>query len=85
MLKKIKNILVILGSFFVVFILSTIFFLLRRCNSDGAGSVGDFGGDNKLEEGIAGSAERLRGIEERLNKAERILQNAIKRSREGSK
>ena len=84
MWKKIKNILTVIGSFFVVFVLSAIFLLLRRCNSDRAGSTGDFRGDNKLEEGITGSNERLRGIQERLDRAERILQDAIKRSREGS-
>ena len=85
MWKKIKNILTVIGSFFVVFVLSALFFLLRRCNSDRTGSTGDFRGDNKLEEGITGSNERLRGIQERLDRAERILQDAIKRSREGSK
>lgn len=95
MLKKIKNVLIIIGSALLVFILTVYCVLMcggkanrRRSERDNERDSAIQGGigeteerAERIEEGISRAEEGISSCEEHLLRAEEILRNAIKRSR----
>ncbi len=75
MFEKIKTIFSIIGAVLTVILLTVILFLLRRSKALGQGG----GADSDRADGIE---ERIGECEERLQGAENILREAIRRSRE---
>lgn len=96
MLSKIKTAFSIIGAVLSIVLFTVILFLLRRGKTDGRRNRDDSERNQRIEEGIGrceGRAESVSeglnrakdGIgrcEEHLQRAEDILRNAIKRSRE---
>lgn len=90
MLEKIKKVFAIIGA--VLTVIACTFFLvfLRRSDSDRRGSDGNAERDSAIKEGIGNAEESIRDsrdtadrCEEHLRRAEDILREAIRRSREG--
>ena len=82
MWEKIKKIFAIIGAVLSVVLFTVILFLLRRRNSDGCGSERTDELDTRIQGGLDGATDTARRCEERLQRAEDILRNAIKRSEE---
>lgn len=93
---KIKTAFSIIGAVLSVVLFTIILFLLRRGKTDGRRNRDDSERNQRIEEGIGRCEERaesvsegldrakdgIGGCEEHLQRAEDILRNAIKRSRE---
>lgn len=89
MWKKIKNILIIIGSAIAVFVLTVICVLMCGSKADRRGSDGADERDSAIKEGIGNAEESIRDsrdtadrCEEHLRRAEEILRNAIERGKE---
>ena len=96
MLSKIKTAFSIIGAVLSVVLFTIILFLLRRGKTDGRRNGDDSERNQRIEEGIGRCEERTESVsegldrakdgigrcEEHLQRAEDILRNAIKRSRE---
>lgn len=96
MWSKIKTVFSIIGAALSVVLFTVILFLLRRGKADGRRSGDDSERNQRIEEGIGKCEERAESVseglarakdgigrcEEHLQRAEDILRNAIKRSRE---
>ena len=96
MLSKIKTAFSIIGAVLSVVLFTAILFLLRRGKTDGRRNGDDSERNQRIEEGIGKCEERAESVsegldrakdgigrcEEHLQRAEDILRNAIKRSRE---
>ena len=96
MWSKIKTAFSIIGAVLSVVLFTVILFLLRRCKADGRRNGDDSERNQRIEEGIGKCEERAESVsegldrakdgigrcEEHLQRAEDILRNAIKRSRE---
>ena len=96
MLSKIKTAFSIIGAVLSVVLFTVILFLLRRGKTDGRRNGDDSERNQRIEEGIGRCEERTESVsegldrakdgigrcEEHLQRAEDILRNAIKRSRE---
>lgn len=96
MLSKIKTVFSIIGAVLSIVLFTVILFLLRRSNTDGRRSGDDSERNQRVEEGIGKCEERADSVSERLDRAEDsvgkceehlrraedILRNAIRRSRE---
>lgn len=97
MLQKIKTVFSIIGAVLSIVLFTVILFLLRRSKTDRQRSGDDSERNQRIEEGIGRCEERTDSVsegldrakdgigrcEEHLQRAEDILRNAIKRSREG--
>ena len=97
MWQKIKTVFSIIGAVLSIVIFTTILFLLRRSKTDKRRNGDDSERNQRIEEGIGKCEERTDSVseglnrakdgigrcEEHLQRAEDILRNAIKRSREG--
>lgn len=90
MWKKIKNILIIIGSAVLVFVLTIICVLMCGSKADRRGSPDNDERDTAIKEGIGNAQESIRDsrdtadrCEEHLRRAEDILREAIRRSKEG--
>jgi hypothetical protein len=81
-LEKIKVIFSIIGAVLSVVLLTILLFLLCRGKTHGQGSGADSYRADGIEEGIGECTDRIRRCEERLQGAENILREAIRRSRE---
>lgn len=93
---KIKTAFSIIGAVLSVVLFTVILFLLRRGKTDGRRNGDDSERNQRIEEGIGRCEERAESVsegldrakdgigrcEEHLQRAEDILRNAIKRSRE---
>lgn len=93
---KIKTAFSIVGAVLSVVLFTVILFLLRRGKADGRRNGDDSERNQRIEEGIGKCEERTESVsegldrakdgigrcEEHLQRAEDILRNAIKRSRE---
>lgn len=93
---KIKTAFSIVGAVLSVVLFTVILFLLRRGKTDGRRNGDDSERNQRIEEGIGKCEERTESVsegldrakdgigrcEEHLQRAEDILRNAIKRSRE---
>ena len=93
---KIKTVFSIIGAVLSIVLFTVILFLLRRGKADGRRSRDDSERNQRIEEGIGKCEERAESVsegldrakdgigrcEEHLQRAEDILRNAIKRSRE---
>ena len=75
MWAKIKTAFSIIGAVLSIVLFTVILFLLRRGKADGRRSGDDSERNQRIEEGIG-------KCEEHLQRADDILRNAIKRSRE---
>ena len=96
MFNKIKTVFSIIGAVLSVVLFTVILFLLRRGKTDGRRNGDDSERNQRIEEGIGRCEERAESVsegldrakdgigrcEEHLQRAEDILRNAIKRSRE---
>ena len=96
MLSKIKTAFSIIGAVLSVVLFTVILFLLRRGKTDGRRNGDDSERNQRIEEGIGRCEEQTESVsegldrakdgigrcEEHLQRAEDILRNAIKRSRE---
>ena len=96
MWDKIKTVFSIIGAVLSFVLFTVILFLLRRGKADGRRSEDDSERNQRIEEGIGKCEERAESVsegldrakdgigrcEEHLQRAEDILRNAIKRSRE---
>ena len=89
MWKKVKNILVIIGSAILVFVLTIFCVLMCGSKTDRRGSDGADERDSAIKEGLDGASESIRDsrntaerCEEHLRRAEEILRNAIERGKE---
>ena len=96
MWDKIKTAFSIIGAVLSVVLFTVILFLLRRGKTDGRRNGDDSERNQRIEEGIGKCEERAESVsegldrakdgigrcEEHLQRAEDILRNAIKRSRE---
>lgn len=96
MLSKIKTAFSIIGAVLSIVLFTVILFLLRRGRTDGRRNGDDSERNQRIEEGIGKCEERTESVseglnrakdgigrcEEHLQRAEDILRNAIKRSRE---
>ena len=96
MFDKIKTAFSIIGAVLSVVLFTVILFLLRRGKTDGRRNGDDSERNQRIEEGIGKCEERAESVsegldrakdgigrcEEHLQRAEDILRNAIKRSRE---
>ena len=96
MWDKIKTAFSIIGAVLSIVLFTVILFLLRRGKADGRRSGDDSERNQRIEEGIGKCEERAESVsegldrakdgigrcEEHLQRAEDILRNAIKRSRE---
>ena len=96
MFDKIKTAFSIIGAVLSVVLFTVILFLLRRGKTDGRRNGDDSERNQRIEEGIGKCEERTESVsegldrakdgigrcEEHLQRAEDILRNAIKRSRE---
>ena len=97
MWQKIKTVFSIIGAVMSIVLFTVILFLLRRSKTDRQRSGDDSERNQRIEEGIGRCEERTDSVsegldrakdgigrcEEHLQRAEDILRNAIKRSREG--
>lgn len=93
---KIKTAFSIIGAVLSIVLFTVILFLLRRGKTDGRRNGDDSERNQRIEEGIGKCEERAESVsegldrakdgigrcEEHLQRAEDILRNAIKRSRE---
>ena len=93
---KIKTAFSIIGAVLSIVLFTVILFLLRRGKTDGRRNGDDSERNQRIEEGIGRCEERTESVsegidrakdgigrcEEHLQRAEDILRNAIKRSRE---
>ena len=93
---KIKTVFSIIGAVLSIVLFTVILFLLRRGKTDGRRNGDDSERNQRIEEGIGKCEERTESVsegldrakdgigrcEEHLQRAEDILRNAIKRSRE---
>lgn len=93
---KIKTAFSIIGAVLSIVLFTVILFLLRRGKADGRRNGDDSERNQRIEEGIGKCEERTESVsegldrakdgigrcEEHLQRAEDILRNAIKRSRE---
>ena len=93
---KIKTAFSIIGAVLSIVLFTVILFLLRRGKTDGRRNGDDSERNQRIEEGIGKCEERTESVsegldrakdgigrcEEHLQRAEDILRNAIKRSRE---
>ena len=96
MFNKIKTAFSIIGAVLSIVLFTVILFLLRRGKTDGRRNGDDSERNQRIEEGIGKCEERTESVseeidrakdgigrcEEHLQRAEDILRNAIKRSRE---
>ena len=96
MWQKIKTAFSIIGAVLSVILFTILLFVLRRGKADGRGSPGDSERDTRIKDGIGECEERADSVSERLDRAEDsvgrceehlrraedILRNAIRRSRE---
>ena len=96
MWAKVKTIFSIIGAVLSVVFFTILLFLLRRGKADGRRSPDDSERNQRIKEGIGKCEERADSVsegldrakdvigrcEEHLQRAEDILRNAIKRSRE---
>lgn len=96
MWSKIKTAFSIIGAVLSIVLFTVILFLLRRGKTDGRRNGDDSERNQRIEEGIGKCEERTESVsegldrakdgigrcEEHLQRAEDILRNAIKRSRE---
>ena len=96
MWDKIKTAFSIIGAVLSIVLFTVILFLLRRGKTDGRRNGDDSERNQRIEEGIGRCEERTESVseglgrakdgigrcEEHLQRAEYILRNAIKRSRE---
>lgn len=96
MWSKIKTVFSIIGAALSIALFTVILFLLRRRKTDRTGSARDTERNQRIEEGIGKCEERADSVsegldrakdgigrcEEHLQRAEDILRNAIRRSRE---
>lgn len=82
MLEKIKTIFSIIGAVLSVVLITVLLFLLRRGKAFRQGSRADSDRADRIEEEIGECTDRIRRCEERLQGAENILREAIRRSRE---
>ena len=96
MFNKIKTAFSIIGAVLSIVLFTVILFLLRRGKTDGRRNGDDSERNQRIEEGIGRCEERAESVsegldrakdgigrcEEHLQRAEDILRNAIKRSRE---
>lgn len=96
MWDKIKTAFSIIGAVLSIVLFTVILFLLRRGKTDGRRNGDDSERNQRIEEGIGRCEERAESVseglnrakdgigrcEEHLQRAEDILRNAIKRSRE---
>ena len=89
MFNKIKTVFSIIGAVLSFVLFTVILFLLRRGKADGRGSTANAERDSRIKEGLEGASGEIdecrstvERCEEHLQRAEDILRNAIKRSRE---
>ena len=96
MFNKIKTAFSIIGAVLSIVLFTVILFLLRRGKTDGRRSGDDSERNQRIKKGIGRCEERAESVseglgrakdgigrcEEHLQRAEDILRNAIKRSRE---
>ena len=89
MWKKLKNILIIIGSAVLVFVLTIVCVLMCGSKADRRGSDRADERDTAIKEGLDGAQESIRDsrdtadrCEEHLRRAEDILRRAVERSRE---
>ena len=89
MWKKLKNILIIIGSAVLVFVLTIVYVLMCGSKVDRRGSDGADERDSAIKEGLGNAEESIRNsrdtadrCEEHLRRAEEILRNAIERGKE---
>ena len=89
MFNKIKTAFSIVGAVLSVVLFTVILFLLRRGKTDGRRSTANAERDSRIKEGLEGASGEIaecrstvERCEEHLQRAEDILRNAIKRSRE---
>ena len=89
MLSKIKTVLSVIGAVLSVILFTIVLFLLRRNKADGRGSTANTERNSRIKEGLEESSGEIaecrstvERCEEHLQRAEDILRNAIKRSRE---
>lgn len=82
MFEKIKTIFSIIGAVLSVVLITVLLFLLRRGKALRQGSRADSDRADRIEEGIGECTDRIKRCEERLQGAENILREAIRRSRE---
>ena len=81
MWEKIKKGFKVALAVLSVISLSVLLALLRRGSSDRRGSTDDIERDRRIKEGLDTASDTARRCEERLQRAEDILREAIKRSR----
>ena len=96
MFNKIKTVFSIIGAVLSIVLFTVLLFVLRRGKIDGRKSGADSDRYRRIEEGIGKCEERADSVSERLDRAEDsvgkceehlrraedILRNAIRRSRE---
>ena len=89
MLSKIKTVLSVIGAVLSVILFTIVLLLLRRGKADGRGSTANAERDSRIKERLEGASGEIaecrstvERCEEHLQRAEDILRNAIKRSRE---
>ena len=89
MWEKIKKAGSIAWAIITILVFTIVIILLRRGKADRRGSDGAVEYDSRIQEGLGGAEESIRDsrdtverCEERLQRAEDILRNAISRSRE---
>ena len=96
MWSKVKTVFSIIGAVLSIVLFTALLFVLRRSKTDGRRSEDDSERNQRIEEGIGKCEDRAESVsegldrakdgigrcEEHLQRAEDILRNAIKRSRE---
>lgn len=82
MWKKIKNILIIIGSGLAVILLTVLCAFMCRSKADQQGSTTADERDSRIQEGLGNARTTADRCAERLRRAEEILRGAIERSKE---
>lgn len=78
-MDKIKKAFAVIGAVLTVIVCTFFLVFLRRRGSDGQGSSGIDERDTRIKEGLNRASDTAKRCEERLRRAEEILQGAIEK------